>query len=384
MFLSPFLKIPESSWIASNDLAFAIADRYPVSKGHSLVVTRRLVETWFEATQDEQLALICLVNEVKEYLDQNLYPKPTGYNVGFNAGLSAGQTVMHLHIHVIPRYDGDMADPRGGVRHVIPEKGNYLSTSPKSEDTASTQLGSLKLTTGHPNSKLWDHLSSRLVGATMVDILASFVQPSGLQVIEARLFEAVRAHAVLRILVSDYLYISDPKALRRLLAWQTWIAQDSDCSGSLRVRLVRCDQLPAKPESFHPKAWRIVDQLGAFVAVGSSNLSRPALDTGVEWNLLYCSHEHSGLPSDFEREFELLWQISVDLNQELVIRNSFQGSALECTVFEALPREWARFCICGGPKSAGGACKTLKGTRTWLGRSMSLSLIQPLTLQWGF
>ncbi len=333
MSKSPFLKIPESNWILSNDLTFAILDQYPVSHGHSLVITKRLVDTWFEATQDEQLALMTLVNEVKDYLDLTLQPKPTGYNVGFNAGQSAGQTIMHLHIHVIPRYDGDMADPRGGVRHVIPEKGNYLTNS-NNQTLGKQPTSDLKLSTGYPDSNLWDHLSNRLIDARLVDILASFVQPSGLQVIEPRLFEAVRNRATLRILVSDYLYISDPKALRRLLAWQDWIKQDLDCHGELFVRLVQCDHLASKPASFHPKAWRIVDQLGAFVAVGSSNLSRPALETGVEWNLLYSSREHSGIPSDFEREFNSLWQVSAVLAEDIVTRYEDQAAKYRKSRFE--------------------------------------------------
>lgn len=124
--MSPFLSIPESDWIASNDLAFAIWDGFPVSPGHALVVTKREVRDWFGATLEEQHALLALVGQVKEILDTSLNPKPDGYNIGFNCGEAAGQTVMHLHIHVIPRYSGDMIDPRGGVRHVIPAKGNYL------------------------------------------------------------------------------------------------------------------------------------------------------------------------------------------------------------------------------------------------------------------
>ncbi len=120
-----FTEIPESAWVASNDLAFAIRDRFPVSPGHTLIIPKRVVPTWFDATPDEQAALLALVNEVRLQLD-TLSPKPDGYNVGFNAGEAAGQTVMHLHVHVIPRYRGDMDDPRGGVRHVIPSKGNYL------------------------------------------------------------------------------------------------------------------------------------------------------------------------------------------------------------------------------------------------------------------
>jgi len=121
-----FLSIPESDWIASNELAFAAWDGFPVSPGHVLVVPRRVVRDWFAASIDEQRALMELVEQVKAVLDKTLKPKPDGYNVGFNCGEAAGQTVMHLHIHVIPRYFGDMKDPRGGVRHVIPAKGNYL------------------------------------------------------------------------------------------------------------------------------------------------------------------------------------------------------------------------------------------------------------------
>jgi diadenosine tetraphosphate (Ap4A) HIT family hydrolase len=120
---SPFLEIPRSCWVASNTKAFAIRDRYPVTAGHTLVVPHREVRDWFEATPEEKQALMALVEEVKAQLDDDYHPD--GYNVGFNTGAAAGQTVFHLHVHVIPRYEGDMEDPRGGVRHVIPSKGNY-------------------------------------------------------------------------------------------------------------------------------------------------------------------------------------------------------------------------------------------------------------------
>jgi diadenosine tetraphosphate (Ap4A) HIT family hydrolase len=118
--------LPESAWVGSNPLAFAIRDRFPVSQGHTLVVPRRLVATWFEATRDEQIAMLELVDEVKHSLDAEL--RPDGYNIGVNVGAAAGQTVMHAHVHVIPRFVGDVEDPRGGVRHVIPGMGNYLAT----------------------------------------------------------------------------------------------------------------------------------------------------------------------------------------------------------------------------------------------------------------
>src|SRR5881396_1919903 len=126
---TPFLEVPEAEWLAANSLAFAIRDRYPVSPGHTLVITRRVVPTWFDATAAEQSAILELVEEVKRGLDASVTP-PDGYNVGFNVGEAAGQTVPHLHVHVIPRYRGDVDDPRGGIRHVIASRGNYLRPSP--------------------------------------------------------------------------------------------------------------------------------------------------------------------------------------------------------------------------------------------------------------
>src|SRR5260370_1948127 len=121
---SPFIAVPASEWLASNHSAFAIADGFPVSPGHALLVPRRAIATWWDATDDERADILTLVDEVKRQLDAEL--RPDGYNVGFNSGAAAGQTVGHLHIHVIPRYSGDVPDPRGGVRHVIPGRGNYL------------------------------------------------------------------------------------------------------------------------------------------------------------------------------------------------------------------------------------------------------------------
>ncbi|MBT9556603.1 MAG: HIT family protein [Myxococcales bacterium] len=122
--MSVFLERPVSDHIASNDLAFAIFDGFPVSPGHALLVPRRVVPTWFDATREEQSALMALIDDVKRVLDARF--KPDGYNIGINAGVAAGQTVMHVHVHLIPRYHGDVPDPRGGIRHLIPGKGNYL------------------------------------------------------------------------------------------------------------------------------------------------------------------------------------------------------------------------------------------------------------------
>lgn len=131
---SPFVQIPASERIVANELAFAVRDRFPVSPGHTLVVPFREVPQWFDASADEQQAIMALVAEVRAVLlddDRRAQaypglPRPDGFNVGFNAGDAAGQTVHHLHVHVIPRFSGDVADPAGGVRHLIPGKGNYL------------------------------------------------------------------------------------------------------------------------------------------------------------------------------------------------------------------------------------------------------------------
>lgn len=111
--MTPFTTISPSDWVASDALAFAVRDAYPVSPGHTLVVTRRVVPDWFAATDEERRAVMELVGDVKRRLDRGVpRPHPDGYNVGFNAGSAAGQTVAHLHVHVIPRYAGDMDDPR--------------------------------------------------------------------------------------------------------------------------------------------------------------------------------------------------------------------------------------------------------------------------------
>jgi len=112
--------------VAENDLAAAFRDGFPVSPGHTLVITKRHAATWFDATAEERLAVFDLVDEVKTSLDAELHPD--GFNIGFNVGKAAGQTVFHLHVHVIPRFTGDVDDPTGGVRLVVPDKGNYKRT----------------------------------------------------------------------------------------------------------------------------------------------------------------------------------------------------------------------------------------------------------------
>jgi diadenosine tetraphosphate (Ap4A) HIT family hydrolase len=104
-------------------LVLGLWDAYPVSEGHALVVTRRHVATWFDASPEERAAVMRGVEIARAEIEKAR--KPDGYNVGFNAGEAAGQTVFHLHGHVIPRSRGDVEDPRGGVRWVVPGKAAY-------------------------------------------------------------------------------------------------------------------------------------------------------------------------------------------------------------------------------------------------------------------
>lgn len=119
----PFCLLPPDRLLASNQHALAILDGFPVSPGHTLIIPKRHIASLFEATIEEREALFDLVSEVRNLLLKER--NPDGFNIGINDGTAAGQTVMHLHIHLIPRYAGDAADPRGGVRWIFPDKAVY-------------------------------------------------------------------------------------------------------------------------------------------------------------------------------------------------------------------------------------------------------------------
>jgi diadenosine tetraphosphate (Ap4A) HIT family hydrolase len=119
----PFCEIePGRIWIETED-AIAFPDAYPVADGHMLVVPRKHVSTMYELTMPEQKAIWSLVGQVSERLLTGL--KPDGFNIGFNDGLAAEQTVLHAHVHIIPRRHGDVPDPRGGIRWVIADNAPY-------------------------------------------------------------------------------------------------------------------------------------------------------------------------------------------------------------------------------------------------------------------
>lgn len=119
----PFCAPPDDRILDTSDLAFSLRDGYPVSPGHTLCIPRRHVADWFEATDEERADLMSLVSRARDRLQREI--RPDGFNIGINCGRAAGQTVFHLHVHLIPRFEGDVPDPRGGVRWVKPDQARY-------------------------------------------------------------------------------------------------------------------------------------------------------------------------------------------------------------------------------------------------------------------
>ncbi|MGV1037736.1 MAG: DEAD/DEAH box helicase family protein [Candidatus Nanopelagicales bacterium] len=287
---SPFLAIHSGNHVAANALAFAVRDRFPVSPGHTLVIPRRPVAQWWDATSEEQQAIMELVDVVRSnLLDDEARqrtlpdtPRPAGFNVGFNAGEAAGQTVNHLHVHVIPRYEGDMADPRGGVRHVIPEKGNYLVAQHGAADTSATELEAnvdariaLHDAPTHPLGPALADALEDLDRDGRADLLVSFVMVSGLEAIAPSLEAFVDRGGRVRLLTTDYLGITEKRALRQLLG------RASELGDRFQVRVYQ-----SKGKSFHPKAYMLWSSGNptSRAFVGSANLSHSGLQTGIEWS----------------------------------------------------------------------------------------------------
>jgi diadenosine tetraphosphate (Ap4A) HIT family hydrolase len=119
----PLCGVAADRVVAESEATITVRDQYPVSPGHTLVVPKRHIDSIFDVTGEEQAEIVAAVRDAKHALDEEF--APDGFNIGVNAGAAAGQTVMHAHVHVIPRFKGDAADPRGGIRHCVPGKGYY-------------------------------------------------------------------------------------------------------------------------------------------------------------------------------------------------------------------------------------------------------------------
>ena len=283
---SPFLETRADQLIYADSLSLGLWDQFPVSPGHALVVPRRVMPEWFDATREEQMALLGGIETVRDAILAK--HKPDGFNIGINVGPAAGQTVRHLHVHVIPRYSGDVVDPTGGVRGVIPGKSNY--TKPSVQVLSDLGPGGAKLITGGDECQLLPELRTQFERAVRVDMAVAFVFRSGVDLLFNLCRDLIDRRAasgeilVIRLITGDYLGATDPDALRHLC----------DLGDAIDIRVFE-----TRDRSYHPKTYIFHHEGGGGVAfVGSSNLSRTALTAGTEWNYrVVASGEATGFSS---------------------------------------------------------------------------------------
>ena len=265
----PFCAIPSNRVIYDDAAVVGIWDAYPVSPGHALIITKRHISEFWEATLIERAALLEGAAALKTIIARN--HAPDGFNVGINIGEAAGQTVPHLHLHVIPHYSGDVPDPRGGVRFVIPERAAYPA-DPSTEPALWIGKAPHKraLVSGGLDDPLLPHLIAHLDRATRVDIAVAFTMDSGVRLLQPYLRDVLAREGQVRIVTGDYFGVTEPDALLRLL----------DLEGNVELRVFE-----SAGKSFHPKAYIVAESADDGTAlVGSSNLSVTALRDGVEWN----------------------------------------------------------------------------------------------------
>ena len=116
-------RVASNTVVADNNLAAAFPDAFPISPGHTLIAPRRHEADFFNLSEIEQAAVWSLIDPVRHHIESTHHPD--AYNIGINAGEAAGQTVPHAHLHVIPWYKGDVQDPRGGIRWIVPTRARY-------------------------------------------------------------------------------------------------------------------------------------------------------------------------------------------------------------------------------------------------------------------
>lgn len=304
----PFCPPDPESIISQGDGVTALWDAYPVSPGHALLIPNRHIATWFEASSEEQAELLGTISDVADQIDQRHHPD--GFNIGINIGAAAGQTVFHLHIHVIPRYAYDVPHPRGGVRHVIPQKANYLDAAvvnrSRMAEPRSPGLVTEALERGAPhvraliaggNDPLLPHVRAHLDRSQRADFAVAFVLESGMELLQPHLVDLVDRGGQVRFLTGDYLGVTDPGALVALLDF-----------ANLYPAAVDVRVFETRGGSFHPKSYIFyADRGGGVALVGSSNLTRTALTSGVEWNYrTVTSRDHAGF-NDAVTSFEALF-----------------------------------------------------------------------------
>jgi superfamily II DNA or RNA helicase/HKD family nuclease/diadenosine tetraphosphate (Ap4A) HIT family hydrolase len=284
----PFCCSDPASLFLKGPIVAGVWDRFPVSPGHALLFPRRHIPTWFDAADAERIALVDAIGDARAIIDASYHP--AGYNIGINVGLAAGQTVFHLHVHLIPRYDGDVPEPRGGVRGVIPGKADYSAGMVQEAarpyevqrrvppDVAFVQPPhGRSLVTGGNDDPLLPHLRAHLAAARGLDVAVAFVLGRGLVQLGDDLADLLERGGRLRFLTGDYLGVTEPDALQRLLDLET-VAITAGAPIELRI-------LETGGGSFHPKAYIVhLPNADGVAFVGSSNVSEAALTTGIEWN----------------------------------------------------------------------------------------------------
>lgn len=273
---------PESKRVFYRDpLVLGLWDAFPVAPGHALLVPVRHIPSWFDATAQEHTALLRAIEAARDAIQAKL--SVDGYNIGVNSGAAAGQTVPHLHVHVIPRRHGDVADPRGGVRYVLPHRANYLldhvadaAAAPYGLPSAPTYRSTV--ITGGTEDPLLPELKHHLAASDAADFAVAFTLRSGLDLLQTHLQDLLDRDGRLRIITGDYLDATDPDALLRLL----------DLRGRIECRVFQTHGAPKAAgfaHAFHPKAYLFHHRDGSRAAfIGSSNLSAIALTSGIEWN----------------------------------------------------------------------------------------------------
>jgi len=276
--ICPFCEPVSDRVFYESEYTYGLWDKFPVNPGHALLIPKRHVVTWFEASREEQEDLMAGVERAKRLIEEKEQCVPDGFNVGMNLGEAAGQTVPHLHVHVIPRFTGDVDNPVGGVRNVVPERADYT-------------LGNVPhgrvLITGGADDPLLPHVAEHLGKAARVDLAVAFLMASGLRLIEPMLQNFLTRGGLLRVVTGTYLHVTEPYVLRVFLDLY-------ECYPDQMVFRV----FDTSVQSFHPKAYLFypsIGESGPYVAlVGSSNLSKSALTSGNEWNYRAVSSADGG------------------------------------------------------------------------------------------
>ncbi len=300
---------PPACWIAQNALAFAVRAPYPVSDGHCLVFPLRWISALDQATPAERAAIFAIIEELKARL---LKEDPAlSFTVAASLDPDPGPIASHAHIHLIPH---QIAAP---------------TPSPLGQDTRAANADdpllprrANPLTDGQSRNALLPALRSILDRAARVDIVAAFTRDSGVDLMEDPLRAALRRGGQVRLLTGDYLNLTSPRALSRLLDLSRSLeagADEGDSEGAgeplpgrLETRVVETARIR---RSFHPKAW-VVEGPGFGVAyVGSSNLSRSALLDGVEWNLRVDRARDPQAWARIGAAFDALWTEALPIDE---------------------------------------------------------------------